>query len=404
MPEIKNSAENSSTSYDVIIVGAGLVGMSMALALARAGLNAVLLEKNNINTQFEATFDGRVSAIALGSKHILNNIGAWEFMQDHAEPILDIRVTDGATPFFLHYDHSEVGDAPFGYIVENRYIRHALFQAASQLKNITLIDNFTIKALSQTAYNATITGARGEILQASLVIAADGRISQARDLAGIDTIGWDYGQTAIVCTIEHSLPHHGLAQERFFPIGPFAVLPMTGNRSSLVWVEPNDRVQIYLGLPEEEFVQEIKERVGSYLGDIRTVGGRFSYPLSLLHAKKYHAERVAIIGDAAHGIHPIAGQGVNLGFRDVAALSELIAKQHALGLDIGAEDVLENYASLRKFDNISMIAITDLLNRLFSNNILPFRAARDIGLWTIGKLPAVKRMFMKHAMGVKKSG
>lgn len=378
-----------------------MVGISMAISLARAGLHIAIVEKYNIDAQLEEKFDGRVSAIALGSKHILDNIGVWQFMSEHAEPIWDIRVTDGATPFFLHYDHKEVGSDPFGYIVENRYIRHALHQAASLHHNIELIDNFSIEDLTQTEYNATITGTNNKTLSASLVIAADGRVSQVRTLAGIGTTTWNYGQTAIVTTIEHSLPHNGLAQERFFPAGPFAVLPMTGNRSSLVWVEPNDRVKIYLELPEDEFVQEISERVGGYLGDINASHGRFSYPLSMLHAKKYVAGRVAVIGDAAHGIHPVAGQGVNLGFRDVSALSELIIRQHSSGLDIGADNILKDYDNLRKFDNISMLAITDLLNRLFSNNILPLRIARDIGLWTVGKLPIAKKLFMKHAMGVK---
>ncbi len=388
-------------NYDVIIVGAGLVGMSMALALARSGIDVAVIEKTNINTQFEPEFDGRVSAIALGSQRILDNIGAWEFMRDNAEPIRDIRVTEGATPFFLHYDHKEIGDEPFGYIVENRHIRHALHQASSQLKNITLIDNFVIKTLTQDTYKATITGNKNEALQASLLIASDGKASQMRTLANISATEWDYNQTAIVCTIEHSLPHHGLAQERFFPVGPFAVLPMMDNRSSLVWVEPNDRVKLYLELPEDEFVQEIGERVGSYLGKIKTCGSRFSYPLSLLHAKKYISTRMALIGDAAHGMHPIAGQGVNLGFRDVDVLAELIGKQYSLGLDIGGEDLLTNYANLRNFDNVTMLAVTDLLNRLFSNNIVPIRIARDIGLWTVGKLPPLKKMFMRHAMGLK---
>jgi 2-octaprenyl-6-methoxyphenol hydroxylase len=388
-------------NYDVIIVGAGLVGMSMALALARSGINVAVIEKTNINTQFEPEFDGRVSAIALGSQRILDNIGAWELMRDNAEPIRDIRVTEGATPFFLHYDHKEIGDEPFGYIVENRHIRHALHQASSQLKNITLIDNFVIKTLTQDTYKATITGNKNEALQASLLIASDGKASQMRTLANISATEWDYNQTAIVCTIEHSLPHHGLAQERFFPVGPFAVLPMMNNRSSLVWVEPNDRVKIYLELPEDEFVQEISERVGSYLGKIKTCGSRFFYPLSLLHSKKYTSTRIALIGDAAHGMHPIAGQGVNLGFRDVDVLAELINKQYALGLDIGDEYLLANYARLRNFDNVTMLAITDLLNRLFSNNVIPIRAMRDIGLWTVGKLPTLKKMFMRHAMGLK---
>ncbi len=390
--------------FDAVIVGAGLVGMSMALSLAKTGLKIAVIERTKISSQLDAEFDGRVSAIALGSQYILDDIGAWEFMQPYAEPILDIRVSDGATPFFLHYDHKEVGKNPFGYIIENRYTRYALHQAAALLPNITLIENFKIKTLFQNQYNASITRDNGESITASLIIAADGKNSQIRELAGIKATHWDYKQTAIVCTIEHSLAHNGLAQERFLPIGPFAVLPMTGNRSSLVWVEPNDRVKIYMDLPEDEFVQEITERIGGYLGDIRTSGKRFSYPLSMLHAKKYSAQRIAFIGDAAHSIHPIAGQGVNLGFRDVATLGELIRKQYKCGLDIGAENILSDYEKLRAVDNLSMIAITDLLNRLFSNNILPIRTARDIGLWTVGKLPVVKRIFMHHAMGIKKVG
>ncbi len=396
MPQLQN--------YDAIVVGAGLVGMSMALALAKSGLKIAVIEKTGISAQLDAAFDGRVSAIALGSKYILDDVGAWEFIQPHAEPILDIRVSDGATPFFLHYDHKEVGENPFGYIVENRYTRYGLHQAAAKFPNITLIENFKVKTLLQEQYSASITRDNGDSIAASLIIAADGKTSQIRQLAGIGATTWDYRQTAIVCTIEHSLEHNGLAQERFLPIGPFAVLPMTGKRSSLVWVEPNDRVKIYMDLPEEEFVQEITERIGGYLGDIRTSGKRFSYPLSMLHAKKYSAQRIAFIGDAAHSIHPIAGQGVNLGFRDVATLGALISEQYRRGLDIGAENILATYEKSRAMDNVSMIAITDLLNRLFSNNILPIRTARDIGLWAVGKLPSVKKLFMHHAMGLKRAG
>jgi 2-octaprenyl-6-methoxyphenol hydroxylase len=375
--------------------------MSMAIALARNGLKVAAIERNNFSSQLEPDFDGRVSAIALGSKFILDEIGVWQHMQEYTEPIMDIRVTEGQPPFFLHYDHKEIGDNPFGYIIENRYIRHALNKAALQNQNFTLIDNFRLKSIINNDYEVTIERDDGARLTSSLLIGADGKNSQAREFTGIGAYSYNYGQTAIVCTIEHSLPHHGLAQERFFPAGPFAVLPMTGNRSSLVWVEPSDRAGLYLELPEEEFAQEIRERVGSYLGNIQPSGKRFSYPLSLLHAKRYVAGRVALIGDAAHGIHPIAGQGVNLGFRDVAAFSDLIARQYALGLDPGAASLLEQYSKMRNFDNISMIAITDTLNRLFSNNILPIRAARDMGLWAVGKLPAIKKIFMRHAMGLK---
>lgn len=389
-------------NYDIIIVGAGLVGMSMALALAKAGVKKIaIVEKTSISTQFEEKFDGRVSAVSLGSKNILDNIGAWEFMSNNAEPILDIRVTDGNTPFFLHYDHNEVGSEPFGYIVENRHIRYALYQALSQENNIKLIGGFSILSLENNNDNVSVTNHSGEIIKASLLIAADGRSSQIRELSGIKAISCNYRQTAIVCTIEHSLPHNGLAQERFFPAGPFAVLPMNGNKSSLVWVEPNERVNIYLELPEDEFIQEIQERVGDYLGSVKSAGNRFSYPLSLLHAKEYGKNRVVLIGDAAHGIHPIAGQGVNLGFRDVKTLTELIKYNYSLGLDLTYGKLTTKYEKLRSFDNVSMIAITDFLNRIFSNNIIPLAISRDIGLWAIGKLPAIKKIFMRHAMGLK---
>jgi len=392
----------NSEKFDVIIAGAGMVGLTMAVALARSGVNVAVIEKTSLPEQLEEKFDGRVSAISLGSQQILDAAGAWQYMHEFAEPILDIRVTDGKTPIFLHYNHREVGDLPFGYIIENRYTRYGLQQAAAKLGNLKIIDSFITTKLLHDNDSASVVGADGRILSARLVIAADGRGSNLREMAGIKAVGWSYKQTAIVCTIEHELPHKGLAHERFLPIGPFAVLPMHGNRSSLVWVEPEDRVKIYMELPEEEFVQEIAERIGDYLGKIKTIGSRFSYPLSLLHAKEYTATRMVLIGDAAHGMHPIAGQGVNLGFRDVAVLRDLILEKHAVGLDIGGDGLLADYARLRKFDNVSMLAVMDVLNRLFSNNILPIRVARDAGLWAVGKMPELKKMFMRHAMGVKK--
>lgn len=382
--------------FDIIIAGAGMVGLSLAIDLARAGLSVAVLEKTTLSAQLEPEFDGRVCAISLGSQRILEDIGAWENMSAYAEPILDIRVTDWATPFFLHFDHNEVGDEPVGFIIENRYIRHGLQQTAATLPNLKIIDNFAIESIAQTPCKISIN----EEITAKLLIGADGRGSQVRELAGIEKTSWGYKQTAIVCTIEHELPHYGLAQERFLPAGPFAVLPMQGNKSSLVWVEPDDRVAIYMELEETEFLQEISQRVGKYLGKITSSSQRFSYPLSLLHAKKYARQRVALIGDAAHGMHPIAGQGVNLGFRDVPVLAELIKRQAALGLDIGGVAILGEYATLRKFDTITMLATMDLLNRLFSNNLLPIRAARDIGLWAVGKMPPLKRFFMRRAMGI----
>lgn len=377
-----------------------MVGMSLALALARAGLSVVVIEKGAMPAQLESSFDGRVSAVSLGSRHILESAGAWDGMAAHAEPILDIRVSDGDMPFFLHYDHREVGSAPFGYIVENRYIRHALHQAAHKLPGLRVLDKRMITQFAADGGGVTLSISNGETLRCTLLVGADGKQSAIRTQAGIGAVEWNYQQTAIVCTISHALSHEGLAQERFLPAGPFAVLPMLGNRSSLVWVEPDERVALYMELPEEEFIQEIRERTGDYLGEVQLAGTRFSYPLSLMHAKTYAGPRLALIGDAAHAIHPIAGQGVNLGFRDVGVLTELITERFRLGLDMGADDMLAHYQRWRRFDNVTMLAVTDGLNRLFSTRFLPVRLARGLGLAAVGKLPPLKRLFMRHAMGL----
>lgn len=382
--------------YDVTIVGGGMVGMSLAVALARDGISVAVIEHSSLPAQLEPAFDGRVCAIALGSKNMLAGIGVWQAMAPQTEPILDIRVSDGDTPFFLHYDHHEIGDQPFGYIIENRYIRNALHEAAVTLPALTVLDNTRVLNFTANEEQVTLELSNQSSLSCKLLIGADGKQSQIRKLAGIEAVEWSYNQTAIVCTIHHEHPHEGLAQERFLPAGPFAALPMTGNRSSLVWVEPNDRVQAYLELPDDDFNQEITERVGDYLGKIAVHGPRFSYPLTLMHAKTYVGKRLALMGDAAHGMHPIAGQGVNLGFRDVAVLHELITQ----ATDIGSEEMLAHYQRWRRFDNTAMLAVTDMLTRLFSNNVIPLQLVRDMGLWAVSKMPPVKRFFMKHAMGL----
>ena len=296
-----------SSNYHVVISGGGFAGATLAIALAKTGLEVLLVEKSGMNAQLEPTFDGRVSAIALGSKNILDSLGAWNAMQPHAQPILDIRVSDGDTPFFLHYDHDEIkdatGGAPFGYIIENRYIRHALHQALASHKNIHVAERSAIDAFEANSTSVHLTINKNTKCSASLLVGADGKFSAIRSMAGIKDVRWAYEQTAIVCTISHEKPHEGLAQERFLPAGPFAILPMTGNRSSLVWVEPNDRAPLYLDLPDEELEQEISERTGNCLGKIKIDGKRFSYPLSLVHAKNYITGRVALIGDAALDLH-----------------------------------------------------------------------------------------------------
>lgn len=386
-------------AFDVIVFGGGMVGMSTALALAQDGLKVAVVEPIPAPKQLEPNFDGRVCAISLGSQRLLASIGAWQHMAAHAEPITDIRVTDGHAPLFLHYDHREVGTDPFGWIVENRTIRHGLFEAAKKYRNLIIFAPSRPLEITRDAYHARALLTSGEWLQAPLLVGAEGRQSFLRDVAGIRIHQSDYGHSAIVCTIAHSLPHHGLAQERFLPVGPFAVLPMQNNRSSLVWTERHDLAGQFAALPDAELAQEIHRRIGDGLGGIRVVGPRFTYPLSLQHAERYVDARIALVGDAAHGIHPIAGQGVNLGFRDAAALAEVIAETRKLGLDIGLESTLERYARWRRFDTLTMEVVTDGLTRLFSNNVWPLKLARQAGLAAVSTIPPLKRFFMRHAMG-----
>ena len=242
--------------------------------------------------------------------------------------------------------------------------------------------------------------ADGQQITARLVVAADGRDSPLRDAAGIDAVRWRYPQTGIVCAVEHELPHHGIAQEHFLPAGPFAILPMTRNRSSIVWTERNDLAPDILRLDDDAFTAELTERFGGFLGKLDINPTRWSYPLSVVHSKRYIAPRLALAGDAAHAIHPIAGQGFNIGLRDVAALAEVIVDTLRLGLDPGAMTALERYERWRKPDNMMMIGVTDVLNRLFSNDITPVRLARDIGLAAVDRATPLKKIFMRHAMGL----
>lgn len=388
--------------HDVIIIGGGMVGMAAAIAFATAGIHSAVVEHIPHPNQLESKFDGRTSALSLGTKRLLDTIGAWAPMAEHAQPINDIRVIDGDSPLFLHYDHREVGNEPFGWILENRIIRKALFARGDALEAaITLHAPNTATDIHITPSHAKVTLDNGTILHAPLLVAADGKFSQTRERLGIKTMTVPYQQTALVCTIAHSEPHHGLALERFLPIGPFAVLPMQHNRSSLVWTESADSAKILLELDDAEFIDEIQRRVGGYLGEISLAGARFSYPLTLVHAEHYTTHRAALIGDAAHGIHPIAGQGVNLGFRDVGALVEVVTEAQRLGLDIGFETTLAAYNRWRAFDAFSMVSVTDGLTRLFSNDVLPLKLARRLGLATVSKLPPAKRFFMRHAMGLE---
>lgn len=407
---------------EVLIVGGGLVGLSLAVALADAGIAVVVVDRAAPETQLDGAFDGRSAAIARGSQQALAGIGLWRHLAAEAQPILDIRVSDGrvgaaASRLFLHYDHRDVDDGPLGFIIENRVIRQALHERSRDLTaRLTYCAPSRLADLERAAGRVTarIEDDSGtDVVSAQVAISAEGRDATLRSEAGIGVTRWDYDQSGIVCTVAHERPHHGVAHEHFLPSGPFAMLPMTDgedgsgeasgrrvHRSSIVWTERRALVPAMMALDGPAFSAEIQRRFGGSLGALRAIGGRWAYPLSLIHAERYVDHRLALVGDAAHGIHPIAGQGLNLGLRDVAALAECLVDARRLGLDLGTADVLARYQRWRRLDNLMLIAATDGLNRLFSNDLGPLRLARDLGLAAVDRLPGLKRVFMRHAMGL----
>ncbi len=390
--------------FECAIVGGGMVGGTLAVALASAGISTCLIDRAAPIALADEAFDGRASAIAHASERMLVALGLWARMTPYAEPILDIRVSDGPSLLFLHYDHRDIGEAPLGYIVENRAIRRALALRYAALDALRVVAPAEVRAVTAEQGGATIALGDGRALRADLVIAADGADSPLRRAMAIRATEWKYWQTGIVCTMGHEKPHRGVAHERFLPAGPFAVLPMSddpveGYRSSIVWTERSERVPMFLKLSDADFSLELERRFGAWLGDVRILGKRWSYPLRLLHAENYIKPRFALIGDAAHTIHPIAGQGLNLGLRDVAALGEVLADAKRLGLDLGSTAVLERYQRWRRFDNMALAAVTDALNRLYSNDSAALALVRDLGMAAVNRMPPLKRFFMRHAMG-----
>ena len=386
---------------DVAIIGGGPVGALLALALGRAGLDIALLDRTPPQVMHDEGFDGRATAVALGSQRILKSLGLWQRLASEAGPILDIRVSDGRSRLFLHYDHRSLGNDPLGYIVENRHLRAALAAAVAAEPAILLHAPATVTGLAAEATGVELALADGGSLRAALVVGADGRGSLVRRAAGIDSTEWQYGQTALVCSVRHDEPHRGIAHERFQPAGPLALLPLKDpHRCSVVWTESDAAASVLLGLDDDAFSAEMQARFGESLGRIHIEGRRWSWKLGLHHAARYVAPRLALAGDAAHGIHPIAGQGLNLGWRDVAALAEVLVDARRLGLDIGDLAVLERYEAWRRPDTLSLIVATDGLNRLFSNDVAPVRLARDIGLAVVDRIAPMKKLFMRHAMGL----
>jgi len=394
------------STADILIVGGGLVGAVAARAISNSGLSVIVVDGQDPSLATAAAFDGRASAVAAASKRLLAAIGIWPYLENDVSPILDIRVADGASPMFLHYDHEDVGVGPLGYLAENRHIRCSALSALKNDPNIIFLAPMRVEKLVRDSNLVTAILSDGSVVTVSLAIAADGRGSKTRENAGIKTTDWRYPQEAIVCTVEHEKPHAFIAHEHFLPAGPFAILPLKGTserpaqRSSIVWTERAAHARQFVGLDDPNFIRELSRRFGDFMGKISVVGPRFCHPLGLQFAETSVAQRLVLIGDADHGIHPIAGQGLNMGYRDVAALVDVLAEARHVGLDIGSAAVLERYQRWRRFDNTLMLAVTDGLNRLFSNNIAPIRVARDIGLGGVNRMPGLKKILMRSAMGL----
>ncbi len=390
-------------TVDVAIGGGGMVGLALGLALARGGLTVAVADPVPPVDATAEKFDGRVSALSFTSVRMFRALGVWEQLAPEAQPIENILVTDaklgGApSPFSLYFDGREIG-SPLGHIAENRHIRQALTAAANKTDGLTLIAPAALDRLKAEANGITAALSDGTELAAKLAVAADGRESGLRAAMGIGVVRWAYPQAGIVATVHHEKPHNGTAYEHFLPSGPFAILPMTGNRSSLVWTERSAAAARMMQLDHSEFDAEIARRFGAHLGATHAGKLRWSYPLGFHLARATVKPRFALAGDAAHGIHPIAGQGLNLGLKDAAALAETVLDAAAMGLDFGTIGVLGRYERWRRFDSFIMAAATDGLNRLFSNDIAPLRLVRDLGMGIVDQIGPLRRFLMRHAGG-----
>ncbi|WP_333713654.1 UbiH/UbiF/VisC/COQ6 family ubiquinone biosynthesis hydroxylase [Yoonia sp.] len=390
---------------DIIIVGGGLNGPALAIAAAQAGFTVTIIDRLPIDTRADPAFDGRSYALAHASMRLLRGIGVWDAVKDKAQPMLEIKVTDGRagegpSPWMLHFDHAEIEEGPMGYMVEDRHLRRAFLDAMAADDRITQLSRETVVAQAAEAGGVTVTLASGRAVRGRLLVGSDGRASGTAERAGIKRTGWGYGQMGVVCAVAHEKPHNGIAHQFFMPAGPLAILPLTGNRSAIVWSEGDSRAAELMAMDDDAFLAALRPAFGSFLGQISLVGARFAYPLNLTLANSFVADRVALVGDAAHGVHPIAGQGLNAGLRDVAALADVLESARARGEDIGAPQVLARYQQWRRFDTTTLAIATDTFNRLFSNDNPLLRAARDIGMGMVNAAPALRRAFIRQAAGL----
>jgi 2-octaprenyl-6-methoxyphenol hydroxylase len=394
----------------VCIVGAGPVGGTLGCRLAMAGVATAIVDRAPLPPMENPAFDGRAYAVAAGPRRLLEAAGLWDRLPLPTCPIVEIRVTDGrvgcaASPLHLHFATRELSEAagPFGWMVEARSLRVALNAHMATLPGLHVFAPVDAR-VERGPDGVVVRVAGGPEIACRLVIAAEGRRSVLRDEAGIPVTRLPYGQTGIVCAVAHERPHHNVALEHFLPSGPFAQLPMCGlddapHVSAIVWTEHDRLARIMLGLDDARFAREVGRRLGDHLGVVRPIGRRWSYPLAAMIAHRYTDARLALVGDAAHGIHPIAGQGLNLGFRDVEVLAGLVIEAVAAGADPGGAELLARYQRRRRPDNLAMLAATDALERLFSNDRRGVRLARDLGIAAVHRAAPLKRLFMRQAMG-----
>jgi len=404
-PSAASISNAMSKASDLLIVGGGLNGTALALAAAQAGLSSTVIDARPEGARRADNFDGRSYALALASVRMLDALGLWSGLKADAQPMNEIKVSDGhagdAEVFLgLHFNSAEIEEGPMGHMLEDRYLRRALLTAMQSEQQVTHLTGETVIAQEVTVSGASVTLASGEVLTGRLIIGADGRQSGTASRAGIRRTGWDYAQTALVCAIAHEKPHGGVAHQLFMPAGPLAILPLSGNRSSIVWSERREIAQEINDLPEEDYLTVLRPRFGDFLGKISLAGERFTYPLGLTIANHFVADRLALVGDAAHGMHPIAGQGLNAGLRDVAALAHVISHANRRGEDFASRQVLSRFEQWRRFDTATLATATDVFNRLFSNDSSVLRAGRDLGMSLLNAIPAARRGFIREAAGL----
>jgi 2-octaprenyl-6-methoxyphenol hydroxylase len=391
------------TRRGIVIGGGAFAGLALALAL-RQGLGPdIPIVVVDPALAVTPSRDPRATAIVAACRRLFEAIGVWDKVADGTQPILDMVVTDSrlqdaTRPVFLTFAGEVEPGEPFAHMVENRHLIDALV-ARAQAEGVELRAT-TVAGYFPRGDGVEVRLGDGAIIEASLLVAADGARSKLREQAGIATHGWDYDQSGIVVTVGHERDHHGRAEEHFLPAGPFAILPLKGLRSSLVWTENRNEAARIVALDENEFHNELEQRFGLHLGEIRALDKPRAFPLQYFVARSFIGERLALVGDAAHVIHPIAGQGLNMGLKDIAALAEVVVDAARLGIDLGQADVLERYQRWRRFDTMAMGLATNSLNVLFSNESTLLRSVRDIGLGLVDRMPPLKNMFIRQAAGL----